>query len=237
MPYPILLAAGALAAGAGAGLQIAGTAKAQSAQNNALTLSMLQQQKYQKEATDVFNQSLQQSSPDAAHTAMATGQQRALQDYQRLQQTPLSASSAPMQSNPSAVLVDAGKTRQSNLSQAALQGYSEFDLQQAIKDLEAQGKLGVLGNFSRGTQSILPVQLNAAGHAGDSLQGIGSILGAAGTGVGMLGALGYGPMFGAAAASGPALSGWSQITKVPTAGLNEGGLPTSAFSWNFPKQY
>ncbi len=63
---------------------------------------------------------------------------------------------------------------------ARLAGYTDWDLKQAIKNLRAQQELQQIENFSRGSLSILPTELQSAAHAGDTLTGIGGLLSAAG---------------------------------------------------------
>jgi len=192
MPYPILLLAGAALSAAGAGVEVVGTQKSQSAMNSAVENELAQQQGYAKQGRNIFEQSLQGSSPQTAQTEMAQGQQKAMSDYQRLQSLDLNSAGkqAPFQSDSSALTVDQGRTNLSNAAQAKLQGYSEWDLQQQIKDLQAKGQLGVLSTNAANTASLLPYQLQAAQHAGDTWTGIGSLLSAAGGITGSLGALG-----------------------------------------------
>jgi hypothetical protein len=215
MPYPILLAVGAALSAAGAGAEVVGTQKSQSAMNSAVESELAQQQGYAKQGRSIFEQSLQKSSPATAQSEMAQGQQKAMSDYQRLQSLDLNSAGkqAPFQSDSSALTIDQGRTNLSNVEQAKLQGYSEWDLQQQIKDLQAKGQLGVLSTNAANTASLLPYQLQAAQHAGDSWTGIGSLLSAAGGVAGSLGALAP-----AAAGTAAASGGTSLINDAPSFG-------------------
>lgn len=189
MGYPILLAVGAAVSAAGAGVQEAGVAQSNRAMNNTINDELTQQAEYQKQGQQVFQQSLQQSSPQSTQQQMQQGQQLAQNQYQKLEAAPLSTGNAPFQSGaPSYQAEVQGRTQNSNASQAALQGYSEWDLQQAIKDLSANSQLGIINRNAAGAASILPYQMQQASHAGDALSGVGSLLGSAGGLVGLYGA-------------------------------------------------
>lgn len=200
MPYPILLAVGAALSAAGAGADVVGTQQTQSAMNAAVTNELAEQQQYANKGRNIFEQSLTASSPATAQTQIQQGQQKAMSDYQRLQSLDLNASgkATPFQTDSTALNVDTGRTSLSNTAQSKLQGYSEWDLQQQIKDLQAKGQLGVLSTNAQNTASLLPYQLQAAQHAGDTWSGIGSLLSAAGGVTDAFGALG-GSALGAAA--------------------------------------
>lgn len=207
MPYPILLAVGAALTAAGAGAEAEGTAQTQSAMNKTVENEVAQQDQYAKQGRNIFEQSLTASSPQTAQTQIQQGQQKALTDYQKLESLDLNASGkqAPFQTDSSALNVDAGRTSLSNAAQAKLQGYSEWELQQQIKDLQAKGQLGVLNTNAANTASLLPYQLQAAQHAGDTWTGIGQLLSAAGGVTGSLGALsGLGSAAVAAGEAAPA---------------------------------
>jgi hypothetical protein len=70
------------------------------------------------------------------------------------------------------------------------------------------GQIGEIGSFRRGSQAVLPLELNAANHKGDSLKTLGTVLSTAGSvmsmGAGMAG--GAGGLFGSAA-TGPSQLG------------------------------
>jgi hypothetical protein len=190
MPYPLIIAGLAMSA-AGAGVQIAGAEESRKAMNSAVDESLARQQQFSQQGRSVFEKSLTGSTPQTAQDQMAEGRDRALNEYQSLQAKSLTGetSAVPFESNQSATNVDKGRTGLSNLAQASLQGYSEWDLQRAIKNLTAEGQLGLISNNARNVASMLPYQVQAASHAGDSLSGIGSLLGTAGGLVGMFGAL------------------------------------------------
>lgn len=79
---------------------------------------------------------------------------------------------------------------------APMQGYSEFELQQMIKNLRTAEHLGILNQMSRSQAAAVPAQMQSAqqGGAGGWLNLIGGALaGAGGAGLGgTLGTSGWG---------------------------------------------
>lgn len=176
-----------LAALAGTGLQVAGNAQAQRAAESATAAEVARQRRLQQEAQAAAWASQQQSTPQAVKGTIKRGQDQAAQSYSKIEQIPLSANQAqqPVQQNATAVN-DTRKqadTSRSNTARANVMGYNEWDLQRQIKNLLANSQLNMINNFSQGSQNVLGSELQSAAHAGDSLSGIGQI-------VGTLGALG-----------------------------------------------
>jgi hypothetical protein len=226
---PILLLAGLALSAGGAAAQAEGAAKDQSAMNTAVEDEVAQQQQYANQGRNVFEQSLSKSGPQTAQADIQQGQEQALTDYQKLEGLDLNASgqSAPFQTDKSALNVDTGRTSLSNAAQAKLQGYSEWDLQQQIKDLQANGQLGVIATNARNTANLLPYQLQAAQHAGDAWTGVGSLLSTAGGVAGSLGALG-GLGEAAAATAGEAVPSTTPYILNPATNLFQQYVPGAA---------
>lgn len=189
MGYPILLAAGAALAAAGAGTQMAAASAARSAENQKVTDEMARQAQYQQQGKQAFATSLAQSSQPVAQQQMQQGSDAAMREYQKLEALPLASSAAPFQGGGSAQNLEAGRTLQSNQAQANLQGYTKWDLDQAIKNLTANQRLGIIGTNASRSAGVLPYEVQQAAHSQDTLAGIGGLLGTAGSLVGNYGAL------------------------------------------------
>lgn len=199
-----MLAAGMALSAAGAGAQMAGAANSRSAMNAQVAAEAARQKGYQDQAGKVFDESLQQSTPLTARQQMGQGEDRANAEYKKLESLPMGTSTAPFQSGTSGQVLNAGRTQQSNQAQARLQGYTEWDLQQAIKNMSANRQLGVIGTNAHRSAGVSPYEIQQASHAGDTLSGIGSLLGLAGTTVGALGGLsGMGSAAGVGAGVNP----------------------------------
>lgn len=185
--WPLILAL------AGTGLQMAGAQKAQKASKNALYAELERQRVLREQAQALAQANVQKSTPEGAETARRAGIQQHLQGYRQAADVPLmsSTAAAPMNRSSSAQSSQRLNTEmdKSNQQRAGLMGYSEWELQKAIQNLLTNQQLGVVGNFAAGSNRILPMELEAASHAGDSLAGIGSLLGTAGSVLGMSGAL------------------------------------------------
>lgn len=173
-----LLGAGLGASAAGAGLQYAGQQQSKNAMNNAVGAELARQQQYSNQAHNVFNQSLNQSTPQAAQQQLGQGQQQAQSLISRAQQVPLSYSL------PSFGDVNTGQqqTRQSLSNQAAsqLQGYGTYGLEQYLKDLQARNQLGVINNEAGSSAQVMPYEIQAASQRGAPLEAIGGLLGSLG---------------------------------------------------------
>lgn len=172
---------GLAAAAIGTGLSIAATQEDASAMNRTAQNALNEQAALQNKSTRVAQTSAQQSTLPAAQKSMATGQQNAQAQYAQLQgaspaSTGLTALDPVRQQQTSDII------NQSNAASARLQGYNQWSLDQALKDLQAKEQLGALSQQSGNLQAALPLELQQASHAGDAL-------GLAGTGLSTLGSL------------------------------------------------
>jgi hypothetical protein len=208
--WPLILAL------AGAGLQYAGAKRAEDKSNDKLQAELARQAAYRQRAQAIASQNITTSGADTANTQIDEGATRRRQAYENTQSVPLvsSAAAAPLQRSATSQSTQRqqGEQERSNQTRAGLMGYSEWELQQAIKNLLANQQLGLINNAAAGSQSVLPLELDAASHAGDSLAGAGQLLGTAG----MMWGLGN-----AFAAPSPAL------TSGQTAAFSAGAGPVS----------
>lgn len=180
--------AGLVASVAGSGLGVLSSSQAKDNMNQAANAELMRQQDFAKKGKNVFEQSLQESTPDALAKNRQAGALQAVQEYQKLQgaQAPQLGLLSEGQVNPNEranatenTIVGA-QTARSNNANAALQGWNTSDVAQSIKDLQARGRLGQIGAYSNQSASLLPLELNAAQHSEDGLTGLGSLLNTAG---------------------------------------------------------
>lgn len=204
MGYPILLAVGAALSAAGAGAQIAGASESRSAMNSTMDAFSAREKGLQKKGDTLVQNSLADSTLKASQDQMAQGEKTALDNYSKLEATPLASGSFGAV-NPSDPL-QSGRISQSNQANANLQGLSEYQLQQHIKDVLTGAQLGVIGGFAQQNAGVLPYQLQDASQAGAGLSGIGSLLGTAGSLAALGGGMGIGGTFGGAETA-PTISG------------------------------
>lgn len=207
-----LLAAGLGMSGAGAGLGIAGSAAANKNMNAAVENELSRQHQYQREGQVSLEQNIQEQSPRSADKSMKQGEEQAMQHYQALQSSgapsKISAAVAPTAVTKNAVVGDTGNTqaRSAVLNRAAVgpQGLDEMQLARAISDLKTKTKLAQNNMFAQQSESVLPLEIQAAQHSKDKQRSIGSLLQAAGA-LTSLGAMSL-PASGAGAAITPAQS-------------------------------
>lgn len=216
------------AIGAGTGLSIAGQQQAKGAMESKARAEMLRQKGFQDQGKQEFVQSLGQSDQRTANDQLAEGQQQAGAEYSKVNQVPLAASSAtpvatgtqtPIQSSRDQASIGIG-----NRAAAGLQGYNHYDLMQMIKNMRANQNLQQISGNARGSAAVLPYELQAASHAGDSMSGIGSILSMLGSLTGLYAAVQ--PVAVARAATIPAATpvlSPAQLTALNPAGMDFGG--------------
>lgn len=176
---------------AGIGLTLAGTGadmyannQIRSKMNDTVGQEMARNSQYQKQGQQVFQNSLAQSTPTAAKQQIGQGQQQLAGLIQQARATPLSASMpsfGDVNTQGQQARADMSDTASSNLG-----GYSNFALQQRLKDQQAGEQLGVINQNAQGWANILPAQLQQDQQSQQGLQALGQLLSIAGmvTGVG-----------------------------------------------------
>jgi hypothetical protein len=195
-----LAAVSAIAAVVGTGLQMAGNAEAQSAQNDARAKAVAQQAELQKKAQAVAQQSIAKSTPQVAADQMAKGTAARQTAWQNLNTaTQPIASALPATTDAATSGANKRATSSANAwntlnAQAAAKegGYGDWENQQAIKNNDVNQQLGTINNFSAGDAALLPTELQVASHAGDSLSTWGSVVGMLGSLAGAAGSMGGG---------------------------------------------
>ena len=198
-------------AAAGAGVNMYANNQVRGKMNDLTNQEMARNQGFQQKAQGVFNNSLQQSIPQAANQQIGQGQQQLAGLIQNAQQVPLS-SSIPSFGNVN-TMAEGAKTAMSNKAASDLGGYSNYTLQQRLKDQQAGSQLGVIGNEAQGWANVLPAQLQQAQGSEQGLQALGQLLGAGGLLTGLSG-LGAAPVTGTANAAqmGALANGWGPVT-------------------------
>jgi len=178
---------GVAASAAGTGLSMAGAAESRDRMNRTIEQQLAAQQQFQRQASPVFQQSLQESTPQRVQSQIDLGSQSASEMYNRLRSLPTGTSSLPTDDRTQSQTQQ--KIQQQQGAQAGLQGYQASSLAQWLKDLETRNQLGIISNLSQGQANITGPLLNYAQQAGAGLAGVGSLLGTGGSLLGMWGAL------------------------------------------------
>jgi hypothetical protein len=148
------------------------------------------QRRYEEEMQPIIERSIAESEPDTSAQQVQEGEIRRKQAYEQAQKRRLQGMETPIErastkESKEATIV---KTRSENLQRAKLGGFSEWELQQAMKNLDVAQKLGTIGAFARDSSSVLPTEIQDASHAGDSLAGGGQLVGALGSLMSLYGA-------------------------------------------------
>lgn len=217
---------GALLAGiglalAGTAAQVSASAQARAAAERKTRKELLRQQEFKEGARRAFNVSLEQSTPEVAQRQIGQGTEQRQQEYERVKNLPFSSAGEVVPGSPSSVVETtkrAGQEQGLSLAQARLGGYTNWDLQQAIKNLRANQAIGLESSLARGSANVLPFELQDAAHAGDTLAGIGSLLSTVGAGLGTYGVL-----------SAPAASAYTAAAPAAGAALWGSGLEVSPY--------
>lgn len=212
-------------AAAGTGLEVAGAKRAQSAENSAVAQELLRQRGYQQQASNVFGQSGGQSTSEQAQKQISDSSQASVGGYQQLQASPLNAQSPSIAAqDPITQARTQALIQQANQAQGKVGGYQQWQTNQQVKNLLAANQLGIIGSNSAASARINPYEVQQAGHAGDTLSGIGKLLGLAGSAVGAGGGLWSGLATTGAGLAGSAFSPDQSTTAVNPYGVSGTGF-------------
>lgn len=230
MPYPVALVAGIALSAAGAGMQAAGAQKAKGAMNDAQTAELLRQKKYQQEADASFQANLKKSDRGTAEAETQAGADRRAAEYQALDRTatgteaPMTATatgtanSAAGAAKRAAGTVSATNNAWSRLvsnARAKLGGADDWQLSQTTRNTRTNQDLAITSSNARGSAAVLPYEMDAASHKGDTLKAWGSLASALGSAVGM---------YGATAPVAAGQSAWSAVNWTPAAASSIGAI-------------
>lgn len=188
------------AAAAGTGMQMHAGAQEKDAQEKAVRDEMLRQSGYQRKSTQEYQDSVMKGSPDAVKKNMATDVAARDAELNKATAAPLGGSSALPASSETQKAGQVAQGEQSAQARAKMGAYSDYDLEQWIKNLRATQKISTLADFAHQSQAILPFALQdaARSHEGErsagqlvsalgSLAGAGSAAGGAGGIMSLLG--------------------------------------------------
>lgn len=195
LPY-VALAATAV----GTGLDIAGNAESQAAENKTRSQENAQQQALQNKASQVTATNVQASSPANVNKELSAGAGNRENAWEGLNQitTPV-ASALPATGAPASPTANAEKVSNSagntwnNLvsgNAAKMGSYSDLATEQGIQDQNTAEQLGEINNFSQGDAGLLPLEMDVASQRGGPLSGWGSIVSSLGNLVGLANAAG-----------------------------------------------
>jgi len=212
MCYPVT--ASIVATVAGSAAQAAGQARSRRAMEGAQQAELTRQKAFQGQSDAAFSESLSHADPQAQEgaKAKAEGERNAAYEKANAQaRAPLEATGKNLAGNESANRVlnteSAARTAQAQgyagqqgAAKAALRGFNDNQLGNALYNARQMQNQGTIGNFMQGSAAVLPYEVSAASHKGDSLKSIGDLLSAAGA-IGGIGA-GAGWWGGADAAAG-----------------------------------
>lgn len=178
---------------AGTGAGVAANQMEQSAMQDKVAQENQRQALYQQQANKVFTNSLAQSTQPVAAKQIAQGSVQAAQGYATAQRAPISSATTSMQGQTNISQGrDAASQQQSNTARAANAGYSNYDIQQWIKDLDARNRMSLISTNAQNSANVLPSELQHAQHSWDGLAQGGQLLTTVGGLAGMYGALGAG---------------------------------------------
>lgn len=176
---------------AGAGTQEAANMSTKNEMNDIMAQQQAQQKQLQAKGQAVFQNSLGQSTPDAAAQQIAQGADQYKTAAQNAQAVPLGVAAAAL--TPQDKSANAARAALGNTAMANYAGYGQYSADQRLKDTQANSQLGFINNQSQYANSMLAPELGAAQNDFNNLRGVGSLLGTAGSLVGLGGSLG---MFG-----------------------------------------
>jgi hypothetical protein len=211
---------------AGAGAQEVAASKTSGAMNDVMAQNMTNQKKLQQQGQGIFQQSLSQSTPQAAQQQLAQGQSQLMNAAQQAR-VPLGLPTSALTTGD-----QAASNARAQLGQKAMAdygAYGQLSQSQRMKDMNANDQLGLVNNQARFDNSMLAPELQAASQEYSGLAGVGKLLGTAGTLTGLGSSLG---LF-----SSPSLAGFGNASTSAMTGSNmglfspSGDLPSLSGAW------
>lgn len=233
MCNPMLIAGALLTAGSVVSNNIA-AGKAEKARNGALQAERTRQSGFRDEAM-ALNESSQDQYANFGDKQAAKAEQ--LSDYYQSQQaaTPLANAAVPTSASNVTVQEDAKQrglaklyTDKTGAALGQLRAFGDEMGGAGRAQARDAGQIGQIGGFMRGSQGVLPYELENASHAGDGLRTLGSLMGAGGSALTMGGLSGVGAA-GAAASAGSA-SAPAAFLSAPATSLGTGAATSSFLS-------
>lgn len=192
---------------AGTATQAAGARRAQKAMTGAAVAESYRQKGFRDESQALFEESLSKQDAGSQNKRLADAVVER-QEAAEASQAKEPIAEVPVQGGAPQVVADETSARvaQGNISAlrearlaAALQGYGDVQLGNALLNTRYGQKQANIAGFMRDSAGVLGTELEAAARKGDKLKAAGQGLQALGAIVGTAGAMGYNP-FGTAGA-------------------------------------
>jgi len=175
----------------GAGLQMAGQAKAQRNQDEQRRAELYRQSQYQKKAAEVVAQQIQQANseqakPDieqaanerqAKYNQITRNIQPATQAVTRTTTQPMAAASANQ------AAIGAAWNKMIGGAQSKLGAYQDWGLERNIAQQRGSQELGIIGSNAQGSARVSAAEQQDAARSGDGLIAGGQLAGLAGQGL------------------------------------------------------
>ncbi len=185
MSFLTLLGMGIAAAGTGTSMAAASSGR--NAANRAIQSGLQQQEEFQRQASPVFQQALQQTGPVNAQQQIGTGTQEATDLYGQINRLPLNGIVNPYAASPLEVARTNAQIAQQQKAQAALQGLRAWQVGQGLNSADVQNQLNVISNLAKSSANLTPIQAQLAGQSSANLSGLGSLMSTAGMLTGLAG--------------------------------------------------
>ena len=190
---PVSASIGLMAAGTAA--QAAGAHRSQKAMSGAREAERIRQKGYQDESTAAYEASkanADKGQQDTQQGKLEAERKDAYANATEAAQAPVAAVGSNLAGDTAgnAVVGDelarqsagaAAYANQQGNAKAAMQGFSDLQLNNNLFNSRQIQKQNMLGNFMRGSADVLPIEMEAASHKGDGLNALGSVLQLAGT--------------------------------------------------------
>ena len=150
-------------------------AEAQQAALAEFRQELARQAGYANEAMGSWRGSLAGASAEAARTQMDQGRNERLQQFAQLSNVHLTPGGFNEMNR-----VDRGRLGVTTQARANLGSYSDWALQQTIRDIKTQHEINRIVNFAGGTAGVFPYKQDAALHSMDWLDALGQSIQALG---------------------------------------------------------
>lgn len=170
-----------VAAAAGTGLQMHAASEEKNAQEKAVQDEMLRQSQYQRKATQEYQNSVMKGTPEQVKRNMVSDTATREAELNKATNASLGGSSALPTSTETQKAGQVQQGQESAAARAKMGAYSDYDLEQWIKNLRSQQRIGMLGDFAGHSQNILPFALQDAARSHATERMGGQLLGALGS--------------------------------------------------------
>lgn len=183
MGMEALVGLGLAASAAGTGVSMASAARARRDMNKQINTSLLQQKRFQQQATPVVDERLADRGAKKSKQTIRDAAAAAKQGYEESQiaggQSPL-----PQDQGQGAAFIN-----QQRETAAQHEGYNEERLQNWLKDANSNRQLRVISDLARSAAGTAPILTSLAGNRSANMGAIGSLMTTAGNLAGIYGSI------------------------------------------------